>query len=76
MTRTPPPDAAIDFYGAGFWLVPGGEGAFYAQGHEGQTIWIAPGRDLIIVRLALMEENDANWNADLEWNKTLTRAFP
>tara|TARA_R110002051_G_scaffold76055_1_gene139034 strand:+ start:8569 stop:9744 length:1176 start_codon:yes stop_codon:yes gene_type:complete len=76
MTRTPPPDAAIDFYGAGFWLVPGGEGAFYAQGHEGQTIWIAPGRDLIIVRLALMEENDANWNADLEWNKALTRAFP
>ena len=76
MTRTPPPGGPVDFYGAGFWLTPAGEGAFYAQGHEGQTIWISPAQDLIIVRLALMEENDANWNADLEWNRALTRAFP
>jgi CubicO group peptidase (beta-lactamase class C family) len=76
MTRSAPPGDATDFYGAGFWLTPAGEDAFYSQGHEGQTIWIVPSRDLIIVRLALMEENDANWNADLEWNRDLTRAFP
>lgn len=76
MTRTPPPGGATDFYGAGFWLIPGTGDAFYAQGHEGQTIWMVPSRDLIIVRLALMEENDANWNADLQWNLALTRAFP
>jgi hypothetical protein len=35
-----------------------------------------PSRDLIVVRLALMEENDANWDADLHWNLDLARAFP
>jgi CubicO group peptidase (beta-lactamase class C family) len=76
MTRTPPPGGATDFYGAGFWLLPGSGDAFYAQGHEGQSIFIVPSRDLIVVRLALMEENDANWDADLRWNLALARAFP
>nr|WP_321509493.1 serine hydrolase [uncultured Hyphomonas sp.] len=76
MTRTPPPGGPVDFYGAGFWLLPGEGDAFYAQGHEGQTIFIVPSRDLIVVRLALMEENDANWEADLQWNLALARAFP
>ena len=76
MTRTPPPGGPANFYGAGFWLLPGEGDAFYAQGHEGQTIFIVPSRDLIVVRLALMEENDANWEADLQWNLALARAFP
>jgi CubicO group peptidase (beta-lactamase class C family) len=76
MTRTPPPGGPVDFYGAGFWLLPGEGDAFYAQGHEGQTIFIVPSRDLIVVRLALMEENDANWEADLQWNLALAHAFP
>ena len=76
VTRTPPPGGPANFYGAGFWLLPGEGDAFYAQGHEGQTIFIVPSRDLIVVRLALMEENDANWEADLQWNLALARAFP
>lgn len=76
MTRTPPPGGPVDFYGAGFWLLPEAGDAFYAQGHEGQTIFMVPSRDLIVVRLALMEETDANWDADLHWNLDLARAFP
>ena len=76
MTRTPPPGGPVNFYGAGFWLLPEAGDAFYAQGHEGQTIFMVPSRDLIVVRLALMEENDANWEADLHWNLDLARAFP
>ena len=41
-----------------------------------RRIFIVPSRDLIVVRLALMEENDANWEADLQWNLALARAFP
>ncbi len=76
MSRTPPPGGVTDFYAMGFWLPAGGEGAFLAQGHEGQTIWIAPGRDVVIVRLALMNEDNANWYANFEWHKALARAFP
>jgi len=74
--RSPAPGSNADFYGMGFWLTPAWEDAFYAQGHEGQTIWIVPSRDLVIVRLALMDETDVNWQVQFEWNRQLTRAFP
>ncbi len=74
--RSPAPGSNADFYGMGFWLTPVWEDAFYAQGHEGQTIWIVPSRDLVIVRLAMMDETDVNWQVQFEWNRQLTRAFP
>jgi CubicO group peptidase (beta-lactamase class C family) len=75
-TRSRVPGSNVDFYGMGFWLTPVWEDAFYAQGHEGQTIWIVPSRDLVIVRLAMMDETDVNWQVQFEWNRQLTRAFP
>ncbi len=76
-------------WGAGFWITPE-EGpsypqqgattppwdAFSAQGHEGQTIWIVPSRDLVIVRLGLMSNARENWTALYEWNQAIARAFP
>ena len=87
-SRTDPPETEATVYGAGFWLtpetpVPASQGAhsppydsFSAQGHEGQTIWIVPSRDLVIVRLGLMGEGDGNWPALVEWNQEIARAFP
>ena len=76
-------------WGAGFWITPE-EGptypqqgattppwdAFSAQGHEGQSIWIVPSRDLVIVRLGLMSNARENWTALYEWNQEIARAFP
>lgn len=87
-SRTDPPETEATVYGAGFWLspehpVPAAQGigkppfdAFSAQGHEGQTIWIVPSRDLIIVRLGLMGEAGGDWPALFEWNQEIARAFP
>lgn len=88
--RTPGPDETVKVYGAGWWLVlPEGEetrwnraarsapfDAFRANGSEGQTINVVPSRDLVVVRLGLMPNRNANWNALLEWNQEVARAFP
>ena len=81
-TRTP-------VYGAGFWLeanrhrpdrsLMDGKGpldAFSAQGHAGQIILIVPSKALTVVRLALMEETDANWAALGDWLAPIANAFP
>ena len=88
-SRTDPPRAEGNVYGAGFWLTPAANpshpdqaahsppfDAFSAQGHEGQTIWIVPSRDLVIVRLGLMSNAAENWAALYEWNQEIARAFP
>ena len=86
--RTDPDATEATVYGAGFWLtpenaIPSGQAAdsppydaFAAQGHEGQTIWIVPSRDLVIVRLGLTGESEGAWPALFEWNQEIARAFP
>lgn len=86
-TETPADNANI--YGAGWWITAYGEerthaqtaktppwDAFHAGGHEGQTIWVVPSRDLVIVRLGLMTNAGENWEALYEWNQEIARAFP
>lgn len=86
-TKTPANNANI--YGAGWWITAYGEerthaqnaktppwDAFHAGGHEGQTIWVVPSRDLVIVRLGLMTNAPENWGALYEWNQEIARAFP
>lgn len=86
-TKTPAENANI--YGAGWWITAYGEershpqnadsppwDAFHAGGHEGQTIWVVPSKDLVIVRLGLMSNAGGNWEALYEWNQQIARAFP
>jgi CubicO group peptidase (beta-lactamase class C family) len=86
-TKTPADNSNV--YGAGWWITAYGAplthaqnavtppwDAFHAGGHEGQTIWVVPSRDLVIVHLGLMENTDENWSALYEWNQEIARAFP
>ena len=87
--RTKTPASNANIYGAGWWITAYGDerthtqnaatppwGAFHAGGHEGQTIWVVPSRDLVIVRLGLMDNATENWDALYEWNQEIARAFP
>lgn len=87
--RSPGPAANTNVYGAGWWIIPATgslthrqnadsdpRDAFHAGGHEGQTIWVVPSRDLVIVRLGLMPNEGENWPALYEWNQRIARAFP
>lgn len=87
--RSPGPAANTNVYGAGWWIIPATgplthrqnadsepRDAFHAGGHEGQTIWVVPSRDLVIVRLGLMPNEGENWPALYEWNQRVARAFP
>jgi CubicO group peptidase (beta-lactamase class C family) len=38
-------------YGAHWWLAPGGDGIFSANGYRGQYVFVAPRRDVVAVRL-------------------------
>ena len=75
-----------NIYGAGFW--PSVESptaerskmsapfdAFHAGGHEGQTIWIVPSRNLVTVRLGLMPNSPESWSALFEANQAIARGF-
>lgn len=86
-TKTPADNANI--YGAGWWITAYGDepsheqaattppwDAFHAGGHEGQTVWVVPSRDLVIVRLGLMSNSPENWSALYEWNQEIARTFP
>lgn len=86
-TETPADNANV--YGAGWWVTPAGVtpsntqsattppwDAFHAGGNEGQTTWVVPSRDLVIVRLGLMNNAGENWPALYEWNQQIARAFP
>ncbi|RIJ23910.1 class C beta-lactamase-related serine hydrolase [Henriciella barbarensis] len=88
-SRRNPVSTKVNVYGAGWWLgadpapEPAGQAAttppfdaFSAQGHEGQTIWIVPSKDLVIVRLGLMPNGGDNWPRLYEWNQSVARLFP
>ena len=86
-TRNPAPDC--DVYGAGWWISPAsGEGKplhgvaldgardlFLAQGHEGQIIAVVPSRDLVVVRLGLLDDSKG-WPSLRTWLEDLVAAFP
>lgn len=88
--RTETPAENANVYGAGWWVTVHGEetptsfqsaltppwDAFNANGNEGQTIWVVPSRDLVIVRVGLMDNSEENWSALFEWNQQIARAFP
>ena len=60
-----------------FLLISSGScDALSAQGHEGQTIWVVPSKDLVIVRLGIMPNGGNNWPALYEWNQSIARLFP
>ncbi|MCZ4297203.1 serine hydrolase domain-containing protein [Henriciella marina] len=88
-SRRDPVSTGANVYGAGWWLgadpapEPAGQAAttppfdaFSAQGHEGQTIWVVPSKDLVIVRLGLMPNGGDNWPRLYEWNQSVARLFP
>ena len=47
---------------------------FTAQGHEGQLVTIVPSKDLVIVRLGLID--DRNFGALGHWMEELVALFP
>jgi CubicO group peptidase (beta-lactamase class C family) len=85
--RTRGPASNSGLYGAGFWLTPprddsefpyalcpkGPQDLFMAQGHEGQLIVMVPSKDLIVVRLGLID--DRNFGALGHWVEELVALF-
>jgi CubicO group peptidase (beta-lactamase class C family) len=77
-------------YGAGWWVEPAADpdkpghnlpspkspgDAFRAQGHEGQLIVIVPSKDLVVVRLGLLD-GFKGWRALGDWMRSLIALFP
>ncbi|MEL6324300.1 MAG: serine hydrolase, partial [Pseudomonadota bacterium] len=87
--QTESPADNVNVYGAGWWITPSEDidrthsqaaltcpcDAFHAGGNEGQTIWVVPSKDLVIVRLGLMPNSEENWRALYEWNQAVARTF-
>ncbi|RIJ17544.1 class C beta-lactamase-related serine hydrolase [Henriciella mobilis] len=89
-SRTDPDATDANVYGAGWWITTRGADpvpsyqkrnappwdSFAAEGHEGQTIFVVPSRDLVIVRLGLMSNEGENWPELFRWNQSLAARFP
>jgi CubicO group peptidase (beta-lactamase class C family) len=82
--RTRTPASNTDTYGAGWWVEPtsppgrdarGAPDAFFAQGHEGQLIVVVPSRDLVVVRLGLLDDR-IGWIPLADWVHSLIALFP
>jgi CubicO group peptidase (beta-lactamase class C family) len=52
-----------------------GQDLFYAQGFQGQLIVVVPSRDLVLVRLGLLDDR-IGWPALREWAHRLVALFP
>ena len=76
-------------YGAGWWLeakagnseasLMGGAGpmdAMSAQGHNGQVILVVPSKGAVVVRLGLMDDGPAAWEALGKWLTPMVGAMP
>jgi CubicO group peptidase (beta-lactamase class C family) len=62
-----------DLYGAHWWVVGDEYGSFRASGHEGQSILISPGLDLVVVR---MGKTPTERGPHLEqWRRRVVEAF-
>jgi len=74
-TRTPARGAIMGEYGAHFWLNAGAPGnpskrlyplvptdCFWADGYQGQSVWIIPSKQLVVVRLALQQGDKLDEN--------------
>jgi CubicO group peptidase (beta-lactamase class C family) len=85
--RTLAEGSDANVYGAGFWLTPpegqarppflefaGLTDSFQARGFEGQIISIVPSKDLVLVRLGHMREE--NWDALSRWVANVESLFP
>lgn len=89
-SRADPDATDANVYGAGWWITTRGADpnppyqkrnappwdSFAAEGHEGQTIFVVPSRDLVIVRLGLMSNEGENWPELFRWNQSLAARFP
>ncbi|MFI5315411.1 MAG: serine hydrolase domain-containing protein [Myxococcota bacterium] len=61
-------------YGAHWWIPPGGEGMLSANGYRGQYVFVAPARDVVVVRLG---ESTAEQQPRVrEWIQALIARFP
>jgi CubicO group peptidase (beta-lactamase class C family) len=85
-TKTPVDDCNI--YGAGWWVTPDGPGKpyrafapngprdlFLANGHEGQVVIVVPSKDLVVVRLGLLDDR-VGWPALGDWAEGVVALFP
>ena len=71
--RTVTPGSAGE-YGAHWWLPAMGEGMLSANGYRGQYVFVAPARDLVVVRLG---ESTADQQPLVrEWLASLVARFP
>ena len=71
-TRRPDPGPGRPLRG----LAPDGpRDLFAAQGHEGQLIVVVPSRDLIVVRLGLLDDRKG-WPSLGTWVQGLVGLFP
>lgn len=67
-TQTPAPNSNGD-YGAQFWLNQSGrelpdapKDVFFADGYQGQRIYIVPSKKMVVVRMGLTKDKDFDYN--------------